>query len=124
MAQEVERLRECHSQYVLQFHCSLRSARQDALWVVTEYCEGGSLLGAMRAQRAPLSEPQVAAALAGVLSALDHLHTALSLRMLHRDVKAANCLLTRDGALRLADFGVAAQLGHTLSRRNTAIGSE
>ena len=41
-----------------------------------------------------------------MLRALDHLHTER--RAIHRDVKAANILLTRDGGVKLADLGAAA----------------
>ena len=123
MMSEVERLRECRSQYVLEYINSFCNEGMQELWVVTEFCEGGSLLDAMRKQREPLKELQIAAAMAGMLQALDHLHRKLKPRMLHRDVKAANCLLTHRGGVRLADFGMAVQLGHSLSARTTAIGT-
>jgi serine/threonine-protein kinase 24/25/MST4 len=63
----------------------------------------------------------VAAVAAGALCALQHLHQ--DCHMLHRDLKAANFLLTRAGALKLADFGVSVQLSTTLSKRSTAIGT-
>ena len=52
---------------------------------------------------APVPDPR--AALAGVLSGLAHAHAA---GLVHRDVKPANLLLDADGAVRVADFGVAA----------------
>ena len=65
----------------------------------------------MRSRGAPLREEEVAAAAAATLHALRYLHEEC--RMLHRDVKAGNLLLTASGDLRLADFGAAAQLGST-----------
>jgi len=92
----------------------------DRLWIVTELCEGGSLLDVMLAQRAPLSEVQVAAACGGALEGLKHLHAR---KMLHRDVKAGNLLLTKEGALKLGDLGISVQNKTTLARRMTVIGT-
>ena len=70
---------------------------------------------------APLCEPEIAAICVQALRGLHYLHTHR--QIIHRDVKAANILLTADGRAKLADFGVAAQLTGTLTKRSTIIGT-
>lgn len=116
---EIEILRECDSKYIVKY---LGSYFKDGdLWIIMEYCEGSSLsdLIAARGQQG-LEEHQVACICAGTLRGLAYLH---SKRKIHRDVKAGNVLLTGSGDVKLADFGVSAQLSTTISKRHTVIGT-
>jgi serine/threonine protein kinase len=92
------------------------------LWLVMELCEGGPLSNLIRGSpaSAPLCEAQIAGIMQAMLRGLDWLHAR---KRIHRDIKAANILLTRDGQVKIADFGVSASLKHTLSMRHTIIGT-
>ncbi|KAG7255430.1 hypothetical protein CRUP_038597 [Coryphaenoides rupestris] len=51
---------------------------------------------------------------------LTHLHHH---KVIHRDIKGQNVLLTENAEVKLVDFGVSAQLDRTVGRRNTFIGT-
>ena len=92
-----------------------------ALHVVMELAEHGSTLDLVRRRGLPMPEAAAAWVCRGVLQALAYMHDVA--KVIHRDVKAANVLVTRDGAVKLADLGVAAQLQRTMSKRGTMIGT-
>jgi len=84
-------------------------------YIAMEYVAGGSL----RACGGRLSVEQVAGALADVLAALDHIERH---GIVHRDVKPENLLVTADGRVKLADFGVAKARDGVAPARLTADG--
>lgn len=85
-----------------------------------EYCEVGSVSDLMRATQRTLSELHIACILKSMLSGLHYLH---STKKIHRDVKAGNVLINQHGAVKLADFGVSAELIHTLGYIESFIGT-
>ena len=68
----------------------------------------------------PLTEPQIAFMCKETLLGLAYLH---SRGKMHRDVKGANILLTEAGDVKLAAFGVSAQITATLGKRRSFIGT-
>lgn len=67
-----------------------------------------------------IEEKYIAIIIREVLAALNYIHKA---DIIHRDVKAANILVTNDGRVQLCDFGVAAQLAANHFKRNTFVGT-
>ncbi|GMF34057.1 unnamed protein product [Phytophthora lilii] len=113
---EIQFLRECDHPNVVAFHGAYY--KDGALWVAMEHCAGGSV-GDVRRVRA-LSESEISVIMRGALRGLAYLH---SRRKIHRDVKGGNILLTDSGQVKIADFGVSAQLRDTLSRRGSFVGT-
>ena len=78
---------------------------QDEMWIMMDYCSGGSLDKIVRHKRC-LSEEQVAYVCYCLVDALVYLHGKA---IVHGDIKGSNLLLTARGELRVADFGVSKQ---------------
>ncbi|KAM6232183.1 STE20-like serine/threonine-protein kinase isoform 1-T1 [Spheniscus humboldti] len=90
------------------------------LWILVEFCPGGAVDAAILELEKGLTEEQIRAACKQLLLALQYLHGC---KIIHRDVKAGNVLLTLDGDVKLADFGVSAKNSSTVQRRVSFIGT-
>uniref|UniRef100_A0A8C1JUY3 Mitogen-activated protein kinase kinase kinase kinase n=1 Tax=Cyprinus carpio TaxID=7962 RepID=A0A8C1JUY3_CYPCA len=115
--QEIIMMKDCkHSNIVAYFGSYLR---RDKLWICMEYCGGGSLQDIYHVT-GPLTESQIAYVTRETLQGLFYLHNK---GKMHRDIKGANILLTDNGYVKLADFGVSAQITATLAKRKSFIGT-
>ncbi|KAJ7515528.1 hypothetical protein O6H91_22G016800 [Diphasiastrum complanatum] len=115
---EIEMLQQCNHPNVVRYLGSYQG--EDYLWIVMEYCGGGSVADLMSITDEALEEHQIAYICKEALKGLSYLH---SIFKVHRDIKGGNILLTEQGEVKLGDFGVAAQLTRTMSKRNTFIGT-
>ncbi|OJA12385.1 hypothetical protein AZE42_07537 [Rhizopogon vesiculosus] len=115
--QEIQILSQLDSPHVTKYHGSYLKGSN--LWIVMEYCSGGSCSDLMKP--GVFREEYIAIIVRELLRGLDYLHTE---GKLHRDIKAANILLSAGGDVKLADFGVSGQLSGTLSaKKNTFVGT-
>ncbi|KAG4071023.1 hypothetical protein HA402_001460 [Bradysia odoriphaga] len=95
--------------------------KDDQLWLVMEYCGAGSVTDLVKSTKGQsLKEEWIAYICREILRGLSYLHTC---KVIHRDIKGQNVLLTDNAEVKLVDFGVSAQLDRTIGRRNTFIGT-
>eukprot|EP00037_Helgoeca_nana_P013130 m.120592 g.120592 ORF g.120592 m.120592 type:complete len:1916 (+) comp21854_c0_seq1:114-5861(+) len=128
---------ERHSRHVniARFFGAYRNRKpleNDELWLSMELCAFGSASGLankVRSKRSRatlgltfqyLPEGAVAHVLYGTLSGLEYLHAR---HVLHRDIKGQNILFSREGVVKLCDFGVSATVQSHKGKRATVIGT-
>lgn len=114
--QEISILSELHSPYVTKYYGSYLKGSD--LWIIMEFCSGGSCGDLMKPGLIP--EEYITIIIRELLMGLEYLHGD---KKLHRDIKAANILLSANGQVKLADFGVSGQLSATMTKKNTFVGT-
>ena len=105
---EIDLLKNLHHANIVKYHGFVKSS--ESLYIILEYCENGSLHSICR-NFGKFPETLVALYMAQVLQGLLYLHEQ---GVIHRDIKGANILTTKEGTVKLADFGVATRNGPDL----------
>jgi len=113
--QEIHVQRSIDCPYIVKVFGSFTVGEE--LWIIQEIMSGGSVLDLLLP--GPIAEPYCAIVLRELLGALEYLHQE---GKIHRDMKCANVLVGQDGTVKLADFGVVAQLTNAV-KRHTFVGT-
>ena len=84
-----------------------------------EYCHCGSIQSFLRSGNR-LKEEELREVVSCCLLGLSYLHNR---NVMHRDIKPDNLFISESGVIKLGDFGLAVQLEHSCSKRNTVCGT-
>ncbi|CDW98725.1 hypothetical protein [Sporisorium scitamineum] len=112
---EIDLLKNLHHPNIVKYKGSEKT--KDYLYIILEYCENGSLHHICK-RFGKFPEGLVSVYISQVLEGLIYLHDQ---GVIHRDIKGANILTTKDGSVKLADFGVATKTG--AMGENAVVGS-
>ncbi|KAF4550015.1 Cytokinesis-like protein 3 [Elsinoe fawcettii] len=100
---EIDLLKNLNHSNIVKYNGFVKSS--ESLYIILEYCENGSLHSICK-NFGKFPENLVALYMSQVLHGLLYLHDQ---GVIHRDIKGANILTTKEGLVKLADFGVAAK---------------
>ncbi|KAK4798610.1 hypothetical protein SAY86_030936 [Trapa natans] len=117
--QEIDLLKNLNHKNIVKYLGSLKTKTH--LHIVLEYVENGSLANIIKPNKfGPFPESLVAVYIAQVLEGLVYLHEQ---GVIHRDIKGANILTTKEGLVKLADFGVATKLNEADVNTHSVVGT-
>ncbi|KAK7273700.1 hypothetical protein RIF29_14759 [Crotalaria pallida] len=116
---EIDLLKNLNHKNIVKYLGS--SKTKTHLHIVLEYMENGSLADIIKPNKfGPFPESLVAMYIAQVLEGLVYLHEQ---GVIHRDIKGANILTTKEGLVKLADFGVAIKLTEADLNTHSVVGT-
>lgn len=117
----LQQLKDSNAKNVNMIHSAFDLQQQ--LWIVSDYCTGGSIRTLMRAQPAnqPGLDEQYIIPIARELAlAMKCVH---DIGVIHRDIKCTNVYVTEDGEIQLGDFGIVGVMDDGVAKRRTMIGT-
>ena len=102
---EARRLRKLNNEYIVSVHDLFEE--NGTAYYVMDYVDGENLAERLKRTGKPMTEQEVREILPQILDALKSVHDA---GIWHLDMKPANIMLTKEGRVKLIDFGASKQL--------------
>ncbi|RNF05258.1 putative protein kinase [Trypanosoma rangeli] len=110
LEREIRVMRKLDHKHIVCYYSARREEASCALQIYMEYVGGGTIAQKLR-ENGPFSEDETRNYTQQLLEGLEYLHQR---RIVHRDLKGDNLLLTEDGVLKVGDFGTSKDLQTTL----------
>jgi serine/threonine protein kinase len=117
LVRELKTLWKASSPYIVDFKGAFFD--EDHLYVVLEYMDGGSLQDVLR-KAGKIPEAIIGQTTQSIVRGLAYLK---KLKMVHRDIKPGNILISRQGQVKLTDFGVTGDLSAAAAEASTFVGT-
>jgi len=122
--QEVKILKKCKHPNIIAFkEAFITRYPNRALHLVTEYADSGDLHQKIESQKKKnqlFSESEIINWLIQICLALKYIH---KLKIIHRDIKPSNIFLTKDGLIKIGDFGIAKVLKKDQKDTRSTVGT-
>jgi len=120
LASEIEILKRCQNRNVVGYYGTVSKTPGEELWILMELCKIGSVRDIIETCEQVITEKQAAYILFHSILGLIYLHNN---HIIHRDIKAANILISDDMCVKMADFGVSEQLTSAVAKADETVGT-